>query len=49
MLEHCHVGCFDKDSHKQRLPPSNFQVTALDIEGQEVAIVQYLHDCWYKV
>jgi len=50
-LGKCQVGCFDKDSQKQRLPPSNFRVTGLDTEGQEVAIVQYsyLHDCWCDV
>jgi len=49
MLGNCQVGCFDKDSHKQRLPPSNFQFTALDTEGQVVAVVQHLHDCWCEV
>lgn len=49
MSRNCQVGCFDKDSHKQRLPSFNFQVGDLGTEGQEVAGVQYLHDCWCEV
>jgi hypothetical protein len=45
MLGKSRLRCSNKDSRKHVLPPPNFQVRDLDIEGQEVAIVQYLHDC----